>query len=208
MEGTHIKIKRVVKTMYGYVAYPYYHHAITVSEDEEVVHFSGPAECETRDCSIIRSHMEDFTKGPEIPEEVSYQERDFIYGRGQPIADRALDKIGKHDPYSLLGNNCEHFATWCVTGKHRSRQVLSALYGAPLMGALIETLNPITGLFRGTPSENPHPERKILKGKRRHQKETKADEKTAPVIPAEESTCEKILEYSKGTYRSIKSWFS
>ena len=29
--------------------------------------------------------------------------------------------------YNLLFNNCEHFATWCKTGRHRSGQVNSAL---------------------------------------------------------------------------------
>jgi hypothetical protein len=37
-----------------------------------------------------------------------------------------MSRIGEQD-YNLLFNNCEHFATWCKTGRHRSGQIDSAL---------------------------------------------------------------------------------
>ena len=39
---------------------------------------------------------------------------------------RALSRIGEQK-YNLLFNNCEHFASWCKTGRHQSRQVESWL---------------------------------------------------------------------------------
>ena len=37
-----------------------------------------------------------------------------------------MSRIGEQR-YNLLYNNCEHFATWCKTGRHRSEQVDSFL---------------------------------------------------------------------------------
>ena len=37
-----------------------------------------------------------------------------------------MSRIGEQD-YNLLFNNCEHFATWCKTGRHRSSQIDSAI---------------------------------------------------------------------------------
>lgn len=60
------------------------------------------------------------------------------FGRGQPVSvvayapgscsppgvtlRRAMGRLGEQN-YNLLFNNCEHFAHWCKTGRHRSRQV-------------------------------------------------------------------------------------
>ena len=39
---------------------------------------------------------------------------------------RAMSRLGEQN-YNLLFNNCEHFATWCKTGRHRSEQVDSVI---------------------------------------------------------------------------------
>ena len=39
---------------------------------------------------------------------------------------RALSRVGEHR-YSLTGNNCEHFTTWCATGVAISRQVIACI---------------------------------------------------------------------------------
>ena len=39
---------------------------------------------------------------------------------------RALSRVGER-PYSLSGNNCEHFASWCATGVAISQQVIAWL---------------------------------------------------------------------------------
>ena len=48
-----------------------------------------------------------------------------IYGRrfgGMEVVSRAESRLGENG-YNLFGNNCEHFAHWCKTGRHRSAQV-------------------------------------------------------------------------------------
>ncbi len=40
----------------------------------------------------------------------------------EDVARRALSHLGKNG-YCPVIANCEHFATWCATGEHRSRQV-------------------------------------------------------------------------------------
>jgi len=36
---------------------------------------------------------------------------------------RAFSQLGKRG-YSLIGNNCEHWARWCRTGEHYSEQII------------------------------------------------------------------------------------
>jgi hypothetical protein len=47
---------------------------------------------------------------------------------------RAMSRLGEQN-YNLLFNNCEHFAHWCKTGRHRSEQVENWLHTGSL-GAL------------------------------------------------------------------------
>lgn len=42
------------------------------------------------------------------------------------VVNRAISKLGEPD-YNLFGNNCEHFAHWCKTGKKNSDQVNQAI---------------------------------------------------------------------------------
>lgn len=44
-----------------------------------------------------------------------------IYSPAETVK-RAKSQIGKKE-YSVLGNNCEHFAVWCKTGVHKSYQI-------------------------------------------------------------------------------------
>jgi hypothetical protein len=94
----------------------YDHHGVYVG-DGRVVHYSGY-------CKGIHS-------GP--VEEVDLAE--FELGRGvtirshgpavfspAEIAARARSRVGE-SRYHLLGNNCEHFCEWCVTGRSHSHQV-------------------------------------------------------------------------------------
>lgn len=48
------------------------------------------------------------------------------------VIQRAESRLGENE-YSLLFNNCEHFATWCKTGRNNSEQVKNA--GAATGGA-------------------------------------------------------------------------
>lgn len=40
---------------------------------------------------------------------------------GSEVVVRARGRIGQ--PYNPLVRNCEHFATWCLSGQHRSSQL-------------------------------------------------------------------------------------
>jgi hypothetical protein len=63
--------------------------------------------------------------------------------RAQTVA-RAESRVSEHR-YSLLGNNCEHFANWCATGAAVSHQVVAvaqqaiAIIGAMLRAAFVAT---------------------------------------------------------------------
>jgi hypothetical protein len=41
----------------------------------------------------------------------------------QETLERAFSQLGKRG-YSLIGNNCEHWARWCRTGEHYSEQII------------------------------------------------------------------------------------
>ena len=89
------------------------HHGIDLG-DGSVAHYLEGRE-------ILRSSREDFSQG---------QPLSVIHHAGaSPVGvtlRRAMSRIGEQN-YNLLFNNCEHFATWCKTGRHRSGQIDSAL---------------------------------------------------------------------------------
>jgi len=97
------------------------HHGIDLG-DGTVAHYLEGQE-------ILRSPLLEFCRGAQ-PVVVSYPQAD---APGQTLR-RAMGRIGEQR-YNLLFNNCEHFAVWCKTGKHRSGQVEQAL-GSGALGAL------------------------------------------------------------------------
>lgn len=52
----------------------------------------------------------------------------------EKIAERAMSRMGE-SAYQLFSNNCEQFATWCVTGRASSRQVKRAKAAAMVIAA-------------------------------------------------------------------------
>ena len=91
----------------------FHHHGIDLG-DGTVAHYLEGHE-------ILRSSTDDFSQGQPLtviahtdasPTRVTLQ--------------RAMSRIGEQN-YNLLFNNCEHFATWCKTGRHRSGQIDSVL---------------------------------------------------------------------------------
>jgi hypothetical protein len=88
----------------------YEHHGIDCG-DGSVIHYRKPSE------TIERTSVATFCRN------------NPVYVREYPvryIADttiqRAESRLGERN-YNLLFNNCEHFATWCVTGVSDSRQI-------------------------------------------------------------------------------------
>lgn len=103
----------------------YYHFGIYAGGNE-VIHFSASAGNETdADCAdIIKTSMEDFSRGDELF--VVREEPQSVYKPFPPeeIVRRAESKLGKcRGTYSLVSNNCEHFAYWCRYGVKESAQV-------------------------------------------------------------------------------------
>ena len=89
------------------------HHGIDLG-DGTVAHYLEGRE-------ILRSPLEEFCQGQPL--------RVINYVEASPqgvTLRRAMGRLGEQD-YNLLFNNCEHFATWCKTGRHRSEQVDSFL---------------------------------------------------------------------------------
>jgi len=122
--GDHIYVRR----------HFYSHHGIYTGYGT-VIHYTGE-EKEKRDPLVSETDIGDFLKGGRLrrrdhkcrlpPSETISRAREHLSDKG----------------YSLTFNNCEHFATYCATGKKKSRQVrkvLGSLVGITLVatGTLI-----------------------------------------------------------------------
>lgn len=108
-KGDHIKVRR-----YGLV---YAHHGVDMGDDT-VIHFTEPKDGQPP--AIRRTAMDEFLRGGRLR----------VVRHRNPLAQdeicrRALDTLGGAG-YNLVSNNCEHFASWCVTGKKKSFQVRKA----------------------------------------------------------------------------------
>ena len=89
------------------------HHGIDLG-DGTVAHYLEGRE-------ILRSALDDFSQG----QPVSVVQHTQCSPQGVTLR-RAMSRIGEQN-YNLLFNNCEHFATWCKTGRHHSAQVNSVI---------------------------------------------------------------------------------
>lgn len=89
------------------------HHGIDLG-DGTVAHYLEGRE-------ILRSALDDFSQG----QPVSVVPHTECSPQGVTLR-RAMGRIGEQN-YNLLFNNCEHFATWCKTGRHHSAQVNSVI---------------------------------------------------------------------------------
>ena len=99
------------------------HHGIDLG-DGTVAHYLEGRE-------ILRSPVEEFSRGQPLSV-VSYP--DGTCSAPGVTLRRAMGRLGEQN-YNLLFNNCEHFAHWCKTGRHRSAQVEGWLHTGSL-GAL------------------------------------------------------------------------
>ncbi|MEB3263646.1 MAG: lecithin retinol acyltransferase family protein [Synechococcus sp.] len=89
----------------------FHHHGIDLG-DGSVAHYLEGRE-------ILRSPLEEFSRG--LPVSVVVYEPGSCSPVGVTLR-RAMGRLGEQN-YNLLFNNCEHFAHWCKTGRHRSGQV-------------------------------------------------------------------------------------
>jgi hypothetical protein len=99
----------------------YSHHGIYAGLGK-VIHFKGAVK-EKKDPVVIITDVDNFLNRGKL------RRREYKNRLHPPetlrIAREHLSKKG----YSLTFNNCEHFATYCVTGKMRSRQVRGVVGG-------------------------------------------------------------------------------
>lgn len=97
------------------------HHGIDLG-DGTVAHYLEGRQ-------ILRSPLQEFSRGQPLTV--------VPYAISSPVGvtlRRAMGRLGEQR-YNLLFNNCEHFASWCKTGHHRSAQVEDWLHTGSL-GAL------------------------------------------------------------------------
>ncbi|MFO7629350.1 MAG: lecithin retinol acyltransferase family protein [Prochlorococcaceae cyanobacterium] len=99
------------------------HHGIDLGDGSVAHYLEGRA--------ILRSPLEEFSRGQPVSL-VPYPDQDCS-PPGVTLR-RAMGRLGE-ERYNLLFNNCEHFAHWCKTGRHRSAQVEGWLHTGSL-GAL------------------------------------------------------------------------
>jgi hypothetical protein len=104
--GTHIKVRRSL----------YWHHGIYIGSNR-VVHHSGLFD-NVFEGQVELISLTHFSKGCKV--RVVKHKSSKLSGR--EIVERANSCLG-NDDYCVIRNNCEHFASWCSTGKKRSRQV-------------------------------------------------------------------------------------
>lgn len=90
----------------------YEHHGIDCG-DGSAIHYRKPSEI------VEQTSLEVFARGNRVYRR-NYQ-LEFCY-LPEIVVDRALSRLGEQK-YNLLFNNCEHFATWCKTGKNESQQI-------------------------------------------------------------------------------------
>jgi hypothetical protein len=87
------------------------HHGIDLG-DGTVAHYLEGRE-------ILRSPLTAFSRGQPVSV-ITYPDG-HCSAPGVTLR-RAMARLGEQN-YNLLFNNCEHFAHWCKTGRHRSAQV-------------------------------------------------------------------------------------
>jgi hypothetical protein len=102
--GLHLRVQRA----------GYWHHAVYVG-DGRVIHFSGLTK-DKATATIRHGTLQDFAARGDV--EIVRYARAFP---AEVVVQRAVSRLGQSG-YDVFGNNCEHFARWCLTGEHRSWQ--------------------------------------------------------------------------------------
>ncbi len=183
--GDHVYVHRT--------AYTYTHHGILVrggpdSESARVVHFTGEpgTRRSMRDANVAETTLREFLGDKASDDDLrvaayNCSRWNKLWKRSGTVYDlesvspeetvsRARGKVGKMGgKYSLLFDNCEHFATWCKSGTAASEQrdgpikkaaavVVAAAVGGALSWML--TPSPEEGAKNRTETDRSHGERR------------------------------------------------
>ena len=105
-KGDHIYVCR-----FGYT-----HHGIDCG-DGTVIHYTGEVGRKIN-AAVSLSSMPEFMGNAKTVKTRLYDKCDNVMTTMHRATSRMREKS-----YNLIFNNCEHFATWCKTGKHQSEQV-------------------------------------------------------------------------------------
>lgn len=92
----------------------YQHHGIDCGDDT-IIHYSKARE----EAEIACTSYDAFAWHNPV-----YTVRKSLIYAPDVVIERATSRLGERQ-YDLLLNNCEHFATWCTTGRSESRQLAS-----------------------------------------------------------------------------------
>ncbi len=122
----------------------YEHYAVYIGNNE-IIHYSGHEDDFSEKPTIRKAPIKDFFNNANkffvldfpqeygtpvkihstVPANISFSEKKAIdyhlYSPEETVL-RAKSRIGE-DKYSLIFNNCEHFAIWCKTGISESHQI-------------------------------------------------------------------------------------
>ena len=157
------------------------HHGIDLGDGTVAHYLEGRA--------ILRSSLKEFCAG-EIFSIVSHKNP----SPNSVIIRRAMSRLGEQS-YNLLFNNCEHFANWCTTGRHRSNQMENWLKQSSLGAMAIGQLMP-AALFAGL-------NLLITKGL----EDDSSREKARKGINNLQTLRKKILQKLQVTLDEIDNWF-
>lgn len=105
-----------------------YRHYGVYAGAGRVIHFAAEQHYETnaKNALIQETTMDDFLRGDVLCVE---QNQRGAFSAAETVR-RAQEQIGQQrGKYSLVFNNCEHFAHWCKYGKRRSQQVQRVVAG-------------------------------------------------------------------------------
>ena len=121
-----------------YTKRPLYKHYGVYIGGGRVVHFAAKKGYETnaKEAFIQETTIENFLKGDEL-----FVEKEICgsFSAAEVVA-RAKGEVGRQKgEYSLVFNNCEHFAHWSKYGKKKSAQVEVAVAVAIVSTAAIAT---------------------------------------------------------------------
>ncbi|NIA13428.1 MAG: hypothetical protein GWP08_05055 [Nitrospiraceae bacterium] len=111
--GDHIRVRR---------RRGYWHHGIDCG-DGTVIHYAGEP-FRKRHAVITRTSYAEFVRDNPV-KTVRHGDADDP----DTVLERATGRLGEAC-YHVVFNNCEHFARWCATGRHESKQIVRALRAA------------------------------------------------------------------------------
>ena len=114
----------------------YQHHAITI-EGGYVIHF---ASTDQSDKPVITLQKNAKLHNPCLVTHDNESLPSRLDARNRAML--GLMGIVQFHNYNLVTNNCEHFANWCKTGKHKSKQVYKAIGSTAWLALSLITKRP------------------------------------------------------------------